>query len=75
MSVEIRAKVICDGCGASVEGKIVNKSTYASAAYWDAGDKAKKAKWITCQRYGPARHYCQACADTAPKKVSPIRVH
>lgn len=65
MSIEIRAKIICDGCGATIEGKLQTRTSQGQDSYWDAKHKAKKARWVINERYGPAKHYCAKCADGA----------
>ena len=63
MSVEIRAKIICDGCGAAIEGKLQNRTTWGFESYWDAKKEAQRRRWLINTRYGTAKHYCQKCAD------------
>lgn len=63
MSVEIRAKVICDGCGAVIEGMLATETTYGMETWWDCKKKMKQQRWVIAQRYGKARHFCQPCAD------------
>lgn len=67
MSVEIRAKVICDGCGEVLEGKVATQTTTGMETYWDCKDQMRAKHWIQATRYGKAKHYCQQCADGAPK--------
>ena len=83
MSLETTTRIICDGCGATVEGKPVALSTRASASYWDAQKKAKASGWLVQERsYRRNAHYCQGCADkpqqpvksaTRPKKCQECR--
>lgn len=65
MSVEVRIKLICDGCGQTIEGAVGHRSTLLWESLEDARIQALKKKWLTAQRYGTARHYCQRCADGA----------
>lgn len=67
MSVEIRAKVICDGCGAVIDGKVSTETTTGMSTYWDCKAQMKQKLWIQANRYGKAKHYCQSCADGQPK--------
>lgn len=70
MSVRIKAKIICDGCGAEMWGRESSSSTYAVENYADAKEQAKNCGWVTLLGYGPSRHYFRACADKPqPKKA------
>lgn len=66
MTVEIRAKLICDACGTTIDGRVGRMSTLLWESYVDARTKAKVARWVTARRYGKAKHYCQPCADGVP---------
>ena len=63
MSVEIRAKIICDGCGAVVEGKIQTRTAHGMESYWSAKKEVMLLRWLINQKYGLPKHYCQKCAD------------
>lgn len=67
--IEIRARIICDICGAVVEGRVGTNATLAKESYWWAMDEAKKRHWLTLPRYGKHKHLCQPCADGAPKAI------
>jgi hypothetical protein len=67
MSVEIKARVMCDGCGDIIEGKPATQTTTGMQAYWDCKKQMGERRWIQATRYGKAKHYCQKCADCAPK--------
>lgn len=70
MSLETKTRIICDGCGAFVEGKSVHLATSVAASYWDALDKAKAAGWLRADRaYRRDVHYCKECADKPQKPV------
>lgn len=65
MSVQIRCKIICDGCGDTIEGPIVQTTTYGMMGYWEAKKEAQDRGWVILARYGPHKHYCSKCADKA----------
>jgi len=66
MSVELKASIICDNCGARLEGKIQTTTCGWENSYWDVKAQAKKLHWLTLPRYGKLRHLCQSCADGGP---------
>jgi hypothetical protein len=66
MSIEIRARIICDTCGAVIEGPVETSATLGLRTYWRAMDEAKKRHWLTLPRYGKHKHLCQPCADGVP---------
>lgn len=71
MSLEIQARLICDNCGAVVQGKVCHRSTLSGESYWDAAKQAAAAKWITVSRgrYRRPAHYCNLCADKPVAKI------
>jgi len=70
MSLETRTRIICDGCGAFVEGKAGQLATSIGGSYWDAKKKAKAAGWLTTERpYRRDVHYCNDCADKPQKPI------
>lgn len=70
MSLETKTRIICDGCGAAIEGEPSILATDVAASYWDAKRKAKAQRWIVQERsYRRDAHYCHACADKPQKPV------
>lgn len=68
MSLQIVAKITCDGCGATVLGKVGRSSTRAKDSYYDCLCHAARMGWVTIYRYGPAKHYCLDCSDAKRPK-------
>lgn len=66
MSVEIRVRLVCDNCGAAIDGKVGYKTTWWFESYVDAQKQANEARWMTLPRYGKTRHLCGSCADGKP---------
>ena len=74
MSVEIRARIICDGCGDSIHGLLQTTTANELLSYWDAKEMAKKSHWMFDYQYGTTRHLCELCADgkhAATRDVKP----
>lgn len=72
MSLETKTRIICDGCGTSIEGKPSHLATRAAWSYWDAIRKAKADGWLTVERpYRRDIHYCRTCADTPQQPIKP----
>ena len=69
--IQIRATVVCDTCGATIEGKVGTRTTSAWEAPSSAKDKAFAAGWIETDhgRYYPRRHFCPACQDKPMPKL------
>ena len=67
--VEIRAKIICDQCGATIEGPVEHRTTQGMRSYWEAKREAKKRHWLVMSRgrYRTDKHFCYICADGEPK--------
>lgn len=55
MSIEIQAKIICDGCAETVMGPIQSQTSFAVESYSEAKSATNKLGWITLLRYGKAR--------------------
>lgn len=71
MSLVTITRILCDGCGAAVEGEPIALSTRSSASYHDAQKKARAAGWLIQERsYRRNAHYCHDCAD---KPQQPIK--
>lgn len=73
VSLEIKATIICDGCGAKLEGKTQTRSTEYQSSYKHVKREWKKLGWIVNLRYGPACHYCPACLDKPQKPPALVR--
>lgn len=72
--IEIRSRIVCDGCGAVVEGRVGFSTTRAYESYVDADVKAKRAGWTALDhgRYYKRRHFCPACADKPLPKLKAL---
>ena len=72
MSLEFVGKIICDGCGATLESYTERRSTHAGDVYYALQTAAKVAKWTFINRGGfhTRTHYCLDCADKPMKPVS-----
>lgn len=75
MSIEITAKICCDGCTAIVEGDTILRSTLAFRAPASAKENAESAGWMTLDhgRYYPNRHFCPACQDKPLPKLPALK--
>lgn len=73
MSIEIKARVVCDGCGLSIDGKTGLSTTCAYESHVDAMVKAERAGWMTLDhgRYYKRRHFCPMCQDKPLPKLKP----
>jgi hypothetical protein len=71
MSLEVQAKLICDGCGAERLSYVEHRSTYANGVVWEVRREAEQNGWRTISRgqYHTPTHYCPACADKPMKPV------
>ena len=72
MSFEIKAKLICDGCGNTHSSKVMHgasKAQFATRAVWF---HASEDGWKEIDRgRGHTRtHYCPKCLDKPMKSVS-----
>lgn len=74
MSLEISAKIICDGCGSEVHGKKEHRGTHAIGPYFWAKRFAKELGWVTQSggKYRVQKHFCAGCADGKKPKVPEI---
>jgi hypothetical protein len=64
MSVEVRYRIICDGCGDATEGIERSPSINPGRAY----NKAKNAAKWTFKLEGSKgmKHYCETCTYSLP---------
>lgn len=71
MSLEIRAAVICDGCGVRIESDIEHRSTRAAEPSWQVKAEAEKRGWVIVSRgrYHTQTHWCKVCSD---KPMTPV---
>jgi hypothetical protein len=71
MSLEVRAVLICDGCGARIESDVEHRSTYAKSAVWEAQRFATRDGWTTVNRgrWHTETHWCKNCSDKPMKPV------
>lgn len=71
MSIEIRSRIVCDGCGQFIEGKIGLRTTCAWESHVDAWRKAQALKWLRLEhgRYYKPRHFCPECQDKPLPKL------
>jgi hypothetical protein len=72
VSVEIRAQIICDGCGAKIEGPVQRRTSKGDKSYWACKLMIKREGWITLGRYGSSRHYCKLCSDSGTITSAPL---
>ena len=63
MSIEIRATIACDECGARIIGPAQLAITHGLDSCDVAKKEALKRHWMILQRYGKPRHLCGPCAD------------
>src|ERR1044072_7806280 len=63
MSVEIRAKIICDNCKSWIQGEAATTTTYAVESYSLAKQQAIADGWVILRRFGKPRHLCPKCQD------------
>lgn len=75
VSLETKTRIVCDGCGTFIEGKLAHLATETWRSKSDAINKAKAEGWLTVERaYRRDVHYCRQCADTPQKPIlSPAR--
>lgn len=71
MSVEIRAKIICDNCGSWIQGEAATTSTGRRTSYSLAKRQAIADGWVIALRYGKPKHYCPKCQD-GEKPQAPV---
>lgn len=69
MSVEIRAKIICNQCGAEIHGWLQTSTSQGQESYWSACREAKRRHWMFLHRYGKTKHLCDKCSDGKPSKM------
>lgn len=71
MSLEVRAKLICDTCGMEIHSSVEHRSTRAMRVVWDVKKKGLNLGWkeINRGRFHTPTHYCPACADKPMKPV------
>jgi len=72
MSIEIVAKIICDGCGAAIVGPTLTRTTGLNRSYDFAKEEAMRQGWTRNPRYGLPKHFCQLCSDG--KKGVPMSI-
>lgn len=63
MSIEIRAKIICDTCGRWVEGPVMTNPTLGMQTYYAAKRQAMRERWMIEIRGGKYNHTCNYCSD------------
>ena len=71
MSLQIQAKLICDGCGEVWVSKTEHRATRAQYVVRNVRGNAEKDGWKTISRgrYHTNTHYCPACVDKPMKPV------
>lgn len=71
MSLEIQAKLICDGCGKVRLSYVEHRATQAPEVVWQVRRTAEQDGWKTINRgrYHTPTHYCPACLDKPMKPV------
>lgn len=71
VSLEIKASLVCDGCGARIDSEVENRATYANSVTWIVRDKAERTGWVTVNRgrYHTPTHWCKECSDKPTKPV------
>lgn len=71
MSLEIRAELICDGCGKRIAGHVEHRSTRAMRSMWECKRIADQAGWTTINRgrFHTQTHWCQECSNKPMKPV------
>ena len=71
MSLEIQAKLICDGCGKFHKSAVGHGVTNAKAVAWRVRFRAEQVGWKTINRgRGHTQtHYCPECLDKPMKPV------
>lgn len=75
MALEIKARIICDGCGTATGDTTGCRFTDASTPAWTARDNAERAGWMTLNHghYYPQRHFCATCQDKPLPKLPALK--
>lgn len=71
MSIEIRAKIICDNCKAWIQGEAATTTTYAFDSYATAKRQAILDGWVCLRRFGKPKHLCPKCQDGEKPSENP----
>jgi hypothetical protein len=71
MSLEIQAKIICDGCGETRLSEVEFRSTRLAESLWGLEYRLEKDGWMKVRRgkCSPYAHYCPNCTDKPMKRI------